>query len=44
MVSEDIGRLLVVQRDAPLKPIGIVTRSDLLKAHGPRIRAEHHRS
>jgi H+/Cl- antiporter ClcA/CBS domain-containing protein len=44
MVSEDIGRLLVVQRDAPLKPIGIVTRSDLLKAHRPRIQAEHLRS
>jgi CBS domain-containing protein len=44
MVSEEIGRLVVVERGAPLKPVGILTRSDLLKAHSSRLRAEHHRS
>ncbi|MGA9521609.1 MAG: chloride channel protein [Myxococcaceae bacterium] len=44
MVGENIGRLLVVERAAPRKPIGIVTRSDLLRAHAPRLQAELERT
>jgi hypothetical protein len=32
MAEEGVGRLLVVLQDDPEKMIGIVTRSDLLKA------------
>jgi CBS domain-containing protein len=41
MVNHDIGRLPVVQREAPGRMIGIVTRSDLLAAH--RRRLQEHR-
>jgi H+/Cl- antiporter ClcA/CBS domain-containing protein len=37
MVTYEIGRLPVVDRDAPHKVIGIITRSDLLTAHRRRI-------
>jgi CIC family chloride channel protein len=37
MVREGVGRLPVVSREGPRKVIGIVTRSDLLAAHGPRL-------
>ena len=37
MVEEGIGRLPVVARSAPRKIIGILTRSDLLAAHKPRL-------
>jgi CBS domain-containing protein len=32
MIRHDVGRLVVVDPSAPLKPIGIITRSDLLRA------------
>ncbi len=44
LVNENIGRLLVVERDAPTRPIGILTRSDLLRAHVPRLQAELERT
>jgi CBS domain-containing protein len=37
MVAEGVGRLPVVTRAAPQKPIGIITRSDILAAHGRRL-------
>lgn len=40
MVREDIGRLPVVERSRPSRPIGIVTRSDLLRAHQRRLDEE----
>lgn len=39
MVLEDIGRLAVVDRAEPTRLLGILTRSDLLRAHGPRLHA-----
>jgi chloride channel protein, CIC family len=39
MVIEEVGRLPVVRRDAPRKVVGIVSRSDLLAAHAPRLQA-----
>lgn len=43
MVLADVGRLPVVRRDAPLHPMGILTRSDLLSAHGMRLEASNRR-
>ncbi len=40
MVREGVGRLPVVARDRPGHVIGIVTRSDLIAAHAPRLDAE----
>jgi H+/Cl- antiporter ClcA/CBS domain-containing protein len=40
MVAHRIGRLPVVEKDAPSKVVGIVTRSDLLHAHARRIAHE----
>jgi chloride channel protein, CIC family len=37
MVREDIGRLPVVSRDDPRKVVGMITRSDLLRAHESRL-------
>ena len=37
MVVHHVGRLPVVDRSDPRKVIGIITRSDLLTAHAPRI-------
>lgn len=39
MVQEHVGRLPVVKRESPKKVVGIITRSDLLMAHRPRIEA-----
>lgn len=39
MVIEEVGRLPVVTRDESLKVVGIVSRSDLLAAHRPRLAA-----
>jgi H+/Cl- antiporter ClcA/CBS domain-containing protein len=39
MVMEEVGRLPVVTRDNALKVIGIISRSDLLTAHRPRLTA-----
>jgi H+/Cl- antiporter ClcA/CBS domain-containing protein len=40
MVREDVGRLPVVDRADPAHVIGIITRSDLLRAHEARLAAE----
>ncbi|MGK3989785.1 chloride channel protein [Sorangium sp. So ce136] len=39
MVTEGVGRLPVVSRDAPRKVLGMLTRSDLLDAHRTRLDA-----
>ncbi|MEP6622721.1 MAG: chloride channel protein [bacterium] len=39
MVLEQVGRLPVVTRDNPRLVIGMLSRSDLLAAHAPRLRA-----
>jgi len=39
MVQEGVGRLPVVERGEPGQVVGIITRSDLLAAHAPRLRA-----
>jgi len=41
MVRENVGRLAVVEREDPRRIIGIITRSDLLSAHGRRLEEEH---
>jgi H+/Cl- antiporter ClcA/CBS domain-containing protein len=38
MVLEQVGRVPVVRRDDPRRVIGILSRSDLLAAHAPRLR------
>ena len=38
MVLEHVGRVPVVRRDDPRRVIGILSRSDLLAAHAPRLR------
>jgi H+/Cl- antiporter ClcA/CBS domain-containing protein len=42
MVHARVGRLPVVTREAPSTVIGIVSRSDLLTAHEPRLAATWH--
>jgi CBS domain-containing protein len=37
MVEERIGRVPVVGRTLPLRPIGMISRSDLLHAHQRRL-------
>jgi chloride channel protein, CIC family len=39
MVLERVGRLPVVTRQEPRRMVGIISRSDLLEAHAPRLRA-----
>jgi H+/Cl- antiporter ClcA len=39
MVVERVGRLPVVTRERPRTVVGMLTRSDLLAAHAPRLRA-----
>jgi len=39
MVAEGVGRLAVVSREAPDRLVGIISRSDLLNAHAPRLAA-----
>ena len=41
MVRERVGRLPVVDREHPRRVLGIVSRSDLLAAHEPRLAAAH---
>jgi CBS domain-containing protein len=41
MVIEHVGRLPVVRRGASREVVGIVSRSDLLAAHAPRLEAAH---
>ncbi|WP_437486140.1 chloride channel protein [Sorangium sp. So ce1014] len=43
MVTEGVGRLPVVSRQAPRKVLGMLTRSDLLDAHRSRIEAAQRR-
>jgi H+/Cl- antiporter ClcA len=38
MVRHDVGRLPVMSRETPGKMVGIITRSDLLRAHHKRIK------
>ena len=38
MVAENVGRLIVVSKDDPRKLVGIITRGDILKSHGQRLR------
>jgi CBS domain-containing protein len=39
MVLEGVGRLPVVSREEPRVVVGIISRSDLLSAHAPRLSA-----
>lgn len=39
MVLENIGRLVVVDRANPTRVVGILTRSDVLRAHSARLHA-----
>ena len=41
MVAENIGRLVVVGVDPPHPLVGILTRGDLLSAHGRRLKGTH---
>ncbi len=41
MLREGVGRLPVVSRDEPRKPVGILTRSDLIAAHRRRLDETH---
>ena len=41
MVIEHVGRLPVVKREALREVVGIISRSDLLSAHAPRLEAAH---
>jgi H+/Cl- antiporter ClcA len=40
MVRERVGRLPVVRRENPREVVGMLSRSDLLEAHAPRLEAE----
>jgi H+/Cl- antiporter ClcA/CBS domain-containing protein len=44
MVIEGVGRLPVVERSAPRRVVGIVSRGDLLAAHAPRLHAARRRA
>jgi H+/Cl- antiporter ClcA len=41
MVAENVGRVIVVAAQAPHAMVGILTRGDLLAAHGRRLREAH---
>jgi CBS domain-containing protein len=43
MAQHRVGRLAVVSPEDPRKPIGMVTRSDLLKARSRQLQEEHER-
>jgi chloride channel protein, CIC family len=43
MVHERVGRLPVVTRTDPNRVVGVISRSDLLAAHGSRLEELHHR-
>jgi CBS domain-containing protein len=42
MVAESVGRVVVVSKDDPHKLVGILTRGDILAAHGRRLREARH--
>src|SRR5574337_628456 len=44
MVAESVGRLVVVSQDDPRKLVGIITRGDILAAHGKRLREARYSS
>jgi H+/Cl- antiporter ClcA/CBS domain-containing protein len=44
MVAAGIGRVIVVAKEAPRTPVGILTRSDLLAAHAHRLHARGERT
>ena len=44
MVAESVGRLVVLGKDEPHRLVGIITRGDLLSAHGRRLREAHNSS
>jgi H+/Cl- antiporter ClcA len=44
MVIEGVGRLPVVERIAPRRVVGIISRGDLLAAHAPRLQAARRRA
>ena len=41
MVSENIGRLIVVAHEPPHALLGMLTRGDILAAHGRRLKGTH---
>jgi CIC family chloride channel protein len=41
MVLEEVGRLPVVRRENSRQVVGMISRSDLLRAHAPRLEAAH---
>ena len=41
MVSQNVGRLIVVGHDAPHPLVGILTRGDILAAHARRLKGTH---
>ena len=43
MVAENVGRLIVVGHDAPHPVFGILTRGDILTAHGRRLNEAHNK-
>jgi H+/Cl- antiporter ClcA/CBS domain-containing protein len=43
MLEESVGRLAVVRRDEPWRLVGIISRSDLLEAHRPRLEQRRRR-
>ncbi len=43
MVTADVGRVVVVAREDATRVVGILTRSDIIAAHGRRIVARDHR-
>ncbi|HXV17401.1 MAG TPA: CBS domain-containing protein, partial [Gemmatimonadaceae bacterium] len=43
MVMQQVGRLPVVSREDSRTVIGMISRSDLLSAHSPRLKAKHQR-
>jgi H+/Cl- antiporter ClcA len=44
MVAESVGRLVVMSKDDPQRMVGIITRGDILAAHGRRLREARHSS
>ncbi len=44
MVEAEVGRLVVLAREAPHRMIGILTRGDLLASHARRLREAHQTS
>lgn len=43
MVAENVGRLVVIDKNDPRKLVGIITRGDILAAHARRLREARHK-